>query len=82
MRCANPSISPGYDAAADAGDSSGERNALRMSDLIGAWRDRVRAAAAGNEPLRIVGGGSKDFYGHQLVGSVFGTNAVFRDPGL
>jgi glycolate oxidase FAD binding subunit len=45
-----------------------------MSDLVGAWRDRVRAAAAENEPLRIVGGGSKDFYGQQLVGTVFGTN--------
>jgi len=45
-----------------------------MSDLVGAWRERVRAAAAGNEPLRIVGGGSKDFYGQQLVGTVFGTN--------
>jgi glycolate oxidase FAD binding subunit len=44
-----------------------------MSELIGAWRDRVRAAAAGNEPLRIVGGGSKDFYGHELAGTVFGT---------
>ena len=45
-----------------------------MSDLVGAWRDRVRAAAADSEPLRIVGGGSKDFYGQQLVGTVFGTN--------
>src|ERR1700686_1445747 len=54
-------------------DSSRESNAPRMSDLLGAWRERVRAAAAGNEPLRIVGGGSKDFYGQQLVGSIFGT---------
>ena len=44
-----------------------------MSELIGAWRDRVRAAAAGNDPLRIVGGGSKDFYGQELAGTVFGT---------
>jgi glycolate oxidase FAD binding subunit len=44
-----------------------------MSELIGAWRDRVRAAAAGSEPLRIVGGGSKDFYGHELAGTVFDT---------
>ncbi len=56
-------------------DSSSERHAPRMSELIGAWRERVRAAAADNEPLRIVGGGSKDFYGHQLVGSIFGTSA-------
>ena len=46
-----------------------------MSDLLGVWRERVRAAAAGNEPLRIVGGGSKDFYGQQLVGSIFSTSA-------
>jgi glycolate oxidase FAD binding subunit len=44
-----------------------------MSELIGAWRDRVRAAAAGKEPLRIVGGGSKDFYGQSLEGDVFDT---------
>ena len=46
-----------------------------MSDLIGVWRDRVRAAATGKEPLRIVGGGSKDFYGQELSGTVFSTNA-------
>jgi len=44
-----------------------------MSELIGAWRDRVRAAAAGKEALRIVGGGSKDFYGQELAGAVFST---------
>lgn len=44
-----------------------------MSDLLGTWRDRVRAAAAGNAPLRIVGGGSKDFYGQELAGTVFST---------
>jgi glycolate oxidase FAD binding subunit len=46
-----------------------------MSELVGAWRDRVRAAAAAKEPLRIVGGGSKDFYGQELEGTVFGTSA-------
>jgi len=46
-----------------------------MSELIGAWRDRVRAAAAEKEPLRIVGGGSKDFYGQELEGTLFGTSA-------
>ena len=30
--------------------------------------DRVRSAAASGTPLRIRGGGSKDFYGHALVG--------------
>jgi glycolate oxidase FAD binding subunit len=46
-----------------------------MSELIGAWRDRVRAAAAGKESLRIVGGGSKDFYGQALEGTEFSTMA-------
>lgn len=42
-----------------------------MSDLLAAWRDRVRAAAAAKTPLRIVGGGSKDFYGQCLAGEIF-----------
>ncbi|MGH8714366.1 MAG: glycolate oxidase subunit GlcE [Casimicrobiaceae bacterium] len=42
-----------------------------MSELLAAWRERVRAAAAEKTPLRIVGGGSKDFYGQQLAGDVF-----------
>ena len=46
-----------------------------MSELIGAWRDRVRAAATEKESLRIVGGGSKDFYGQELEGTVFDTSA-------
>jgi glycolate oxidase FAD binding subunit len=44
-----------------------------MSELIVAWRDRVRAAAAAKETLRIVGGGSKDFYGQALEGADFPT---------
>ncbi|MGH8850338.1 MAG: glycolate oxidase subunit GlcE [Casimicrobiaceae bacterium] len=42
-----------------------------MNELLAAWRERVRAAAAERAPLRIVGGGSKDFYGQQLAGEVF-----------
>ena len=44
-----------------------------MSDLIGDWSDRVRDAAAAKERLRIVGGGSKDFYGQELAGTIFCT---------
>lgn len=46
-----------------------------MSDLIAAWRERIRAAAASQAPLRIVGGGSKDFYGNELCGERFDTTA-------
>ena len=42
-----------------------------MSDLVAAWRDRVCAATAATTPLRIVGGGSMDFYGQRLTGEVF-----------
>src|SRR5450755_3337991 len=72
-RCAKQSLSPA--SMLRRRNSGSERNAPRMSDLIGVWRDRVRAAATGKEPLRIVGGGSKDFYGQELSGTVFSTNA-------
>jgi len=42
-----------------------------MNDLVAAWRERIRASAATQVPLRIVGGGSKDFYGQELVGERF-----------
>lgn len=35
--------------------------------------DRIRAAAAAGTPLRIRGGGTKDFYGERLVGEVLDT---------
>jgi glycolate oxidase FAD binding subunit len=41
-----------------------------MSDLVARWRDRVRAATAAATPLRIVGGGSMDFYGQHLSGEI------------
>jgi len=44
-----------------------------MNELIADWRERIRAAAATHVPLRIVGGGSKDFYGHELRGERFDT---------
>jgi glycolate oxidase FAD binding subunit len=55
-----------------------------MNDLLAAWRERVRAAAADKVPLRIVGGGSKDFYGQSLAGEIFDvtgyTGIVDYDP--
>jgi glycolate oxidase FAD binding subunit len=38
--------------------------------------DRVRAATASSTPLRIRGGGSKDFYGQSLQGEVLDTRAL------
>lgn len=38
--------------------------------------DRIRAAAAAVAPLRIRGGGSKDFYGQALTGDVLDTRAL------
>jgi glycolate oxidase FAD binding subunit len=49
--------------------------ATSMSTDIDAWRERIRAAAATRSPLRIVGGGTKDFYGQELVGERFDTTA-------
>ena len=44
-----------------------------MSDLLAAWRDRIKEAASARMPLRLVGGGTKDFYGQELVGERFDT---------
>ena len=39
-----------------------------MSDCLDDWRQRIVQAAADAAPLRIVGGGSKDFYGRPAPG--------------
>jgi glycolate oxidase FAD binding subunit len=44
-----------------------------VSDPVSAWRERIRAASATHAPLRLVGGGTKDFYGQDLVGERFDT---------
>lgn len=44
-----------------------------MKEVLAAWRDRVCGAAAAGTPLRLVGGGTKDFYGQALVGERFDT---------
>jgi glycolate oxidase FAD binding subunit len=44
-------------------------------DVIGEWRARIGAAAAAKTPLRVRGGGSKDFYGQALAGEVLDTRA-------
>jgi glycolate oxidase FAD binding subunit len=43
--------------------------------MIKAFAERISAAAASRQPLRIRGGGSKDFYGRSSVGEVLDTRA-------
>jgi glycolate oxidase FAD binding subunit len=45
----------------------------RVNDLIQAWRERIRAAAADGRPVHIRGGGSKDFYGRPALGDLLDT---------
>ena len=46
---------------------------LAMEPTCQALIDAVRAAIADQKPLRFRGGGSKDFYGHQLKGELLDT---------
>ncbi|QHI99023.1 glycolate oxidase subunit GlcE [Xylophilus rhododendri] len=45
---------------------------LSVNELV----DRVRAAAADKQPLRIRGGGTKDFYGHPVAGEMLETGGL------
>jgi glycolate oxidase FAD binding subunit len=44
-----------------------------VSEIVAAWRERVRGAAASGTPLCLVGGGTKEFYGQELIGERFET---------
>lgn len=46
-----------------------------MDAVLKDWSEKVRAAAASRRPLRLRGGGTKDFYGQALEGEPFGTSA-------
>ncbi len=46
-----------------------------MQALLNDFSDRIRQASASGTPLRIRGGGSKDFYGQSLVGEVLDTTS-------
>lgn len=46
-----------------------------MSDALKTFAEAIRAAAADKRPLRLRGGGSKDFYGQSLEGEVLDTRA-------
>ncbi len=43
--------------------------------VVAGWQARIRAAVAARTPLRIRGGGTKDFYGEALEGEVLDTSA-------
>lgn len=45
-----------------------EMNNEHMDPVVERWVDQVRAAQADKQPLRLVGSGSKDFYGHLTQG--------------
>ena len=47
-----------------------------MESTLNPLIDRIRAAAAAGTPLRIRGGGSKDFYGERLEGELFETTGL------
>jgi glycolate oxidase FAD binding subunit len=46
-----------------------------MQAILNDFADRIRQASAAGTPLRIRGGGSKDFYGQSLVGDVLDTTS-------
>ena len=47
-----------------------------MDNTLQSLADRIRAAAAGGTPLRIRGGGSKDFYGNPPRGELLDTRPL------
>ncbi len=48
-------------------------NVSTLHPVLAELRDQVRAAASAGRALRIRGGGTKDFYGQQLVGDLLDT---------
>lgn len=44
-----------------------------MREIIERYAERIRSAAAAKQPLRLRGGGTKDFYGQALAGEVLDT---------
>ena len=44
---------------------------MSTESLVAEWRERIKTAQVKNAPLRIRGGGTKDFYGERLEGEIF-----------
>ncbi len=57
---------------------------MEEDDIVAGWAERIRAASADGRPLRIRGGGTKDWYGQALEGEILDTRAfqgvVSYDP--
>ncbi|MES2944321.1 MAG: glycolate oxidase subunit GlcE [Pseudomonadota bacterium] len=49
---------------------------LPEPDVIPALSSQIQAAAAASKPIRLRGGGSKDFYGEALKGEILDTSAL------
>ena len=47
-----------------------------MTDVVAQWQGRIRDAASRRSPLRIRGGGTKDFYGEAPAGEVLDTREL------
>ncbi|MBN3798499.1 glycolate oxidase subunit GlcE, partial [Burkholderia sp. Ac-20392] len=48
---------------------------MEEDDIVAGWAERIRAASADGRPLRIRGGGTKDWYGQALEGEILDTRA-------
>jgi glycolate oxidase FAD binding subunit len=46
-----------------------------MADTVAQFAERIRAASAAKRPLRLRGGGTKDFYGGELAGEILDTRS-------
>ena len=46
-----------------------------MQAIVEQFRQQILAASAAGNPLRLRGGGTKDWYGQQLAGEVLDTRA-------
>ena len=57
---------------------------MEEDDIVAGWAERIRSASADGRPLRIRGGGTKDWYGQALDGEILDTRAfqgiVSYDP--
>ncbi len=43
---------------------------MEQHDIVANWAERIRAASASGQPLRIRGGGTKDWYGQTVAGEI------------
>ena len=49
---------------------------MEQDDIVAGWSERIRRATERQEPLRIRGGGTKDWYGQTLQGELLDTRAL------